>query len=126
MSEEAGAPLLVGLHGGSDEAEIARLSHTEIAESALGVLRRAFPRAPAPVRVVTSNWASDPFARGSYSFLPLGASFDMFHALAEPHGRILFAGEHTHTVYHATVLGAYLSGIRAAEDANRLRGAEVA
>lgn len=125
MSEEAGAPLLVGLHGGSDEAEIARLSHAEIAESAMGVLRRAFPQAPAPVRVVTSDWARDPFAHGSYSFLPLGASLDMFPVLAEPHGRMFFAGEHTHKVYHATVLGAYLSGLRAAEDANRLRGAGV-
>ncbi|MCB1540389.1 MAG: FAD-dependent oxidoreductase, partial [Rhodoblastus sp.] len=42
--------------------------------------------------------------------------------LAAPHGRILFAGEHTHAIYHATVLGAYLSGVRAAEDALRVRG----
>ena len=42
--------------------------------------------------------------------------------IAEPHGRIMFAGEHTHTIYHATVLGAYLSGIRAAEDALRVQG----
>ena len=46
----------------------------------------------------------------------------MFTALAKPHGRIMFAGEHTHTIYHATVLGAYLSGIRAAEDALRVQG----
>ncbi len=120
LSEEAGAPLLVGLHGGSGECEIAALSREEIEASALAVLRLAFPEAPAPVRVVTTDWERDPFSRGSYSYLPLGASFDMFRALAEPHGRILFAGEHTHTVYHATVLGAYLSGVRAAEDALRL------
>lgn len=126
MSEETGAPLLIGLHGGVDEDEIAAMSNDEVAASALTVLRRAFPDAPAPVRVATSNWAKDRLAGGSYSFLPLGASFDMFTALAEPHGRILFAGEHTHTIYHATVLGAYLSGVRAAEDALRIRGAAIA
>lgn len=125
MAPETGAPLLVGLHGGSGEGEIARLSREEIAASALEVLRRAFPDAPAPVRVVTSDWGNDPFSRGSYSFLPVGASFDMFRRLAAPHGRILFAGEHTHTVYHATVLGAYLSGVRAAEDAFRVLGEAV-
>ena len=86
----------------------------------MAVLRQAFPNAPSPKRVTTSNWAQDQFARGSYSYLPLGASLEMFARLAEPHGRILFAGEHTHTIYHATVLGAYLSGIRAAEDAFRV------
>ncbi len=122
VAPETGVPLLVGLHGGSAERQIAAMSHEAIAASAVGVLRRAFPNAPAPVRVATSDWANDPFARGSYSFLPLHASFDMFTALAEPHGRIMFAGEHTHTIYHATVLGAYLSGIRAAEDALRVQG----
>ena len=122
LAPETGIPLLVGLHGGSGEREIARLSREEIAASALDVLRRAFPDAPAPVRVATSDWANDPFSRGSYSFLPVDASFDMFARLAAPHGRILFAGEHTHAVYHATVLGAYLSGVRAAEDALRVQG----
>ena len=122
LAPETGIPLLVGLHGGSGERLIAQLSHEEIAASALEVLRLAFPHAPAPVRVATSDWANDPFSRGSYSFLPLDASFDMFRRLAAPHGRILFAGEHTHAIYHATVLGAYLSGVRAAEDALRVRG----
>ena len=122
LAPETGIPLLVGLHGGSGERLIAQLSHEEIAASALEVLRLAFPHAPAPVRVATSDWANDPFSRGSYSFLPLDASFDMFARLAAPHGRILFAGEHTHAIYHATVLGAYLSGVRAAEDALRVRG----
>ena len=122
LAPETGVPLLVGLHGGSGEREIARLSHEEIATSALEVLRLAFPNAPAPVQVATSDWGNDPFALGSYSFLPLDASFDMFRRLAAPHGRIMFAGEHTHTIYHATVLGAYLSGVRAAEDALRALG----
>ena len=127
IQPETGVPLLAGLHGGSDEREIAGMSHEAIAASAMAVLRQVFPDAPAPVRIATSNWGQDPYARGSYSFLPIHASFDMFTALAEPHGRILFAGEHTHTIYHATVLGAYLSGIRAAEDALRLvKGTAVA
>ncbi len=46
-----------------------------------------------------------------------GQTGNEWHILAEPVGRMLhFAGEHTHTEYMSTVHGAYLSGIRAAND----------
>ena len=45
----------------------------------------------------------------------------MPEALAAPHGRVFFAGEHTNSGHLATVHGAYLSGLRAAEDAMRAK-----
>ena len=66
--------------------------------------------------MVRTQWASDPFAGGSYSYVPVGATGEEYDALAEPVGsRLFFAGEATSRDYHATVHGAYLSGLREAE-----------
>jgi hypothetical protein len=39
----------------------------------MAVLRKLFSDAPNPVSYYVTRWASDPFAYGSYSFLPRGA-----------------------------------------------------
>jgi monoamine oxidase len=85
-------------------------------------LRSMFGRAiPDPVDAQITRWASDPLAFGSYSFNALGATPDMRDDLARPvDGRIFFAGEATERDYFATVHGAYLSGLRAAEQINEL------
>jgi len=72
---------------------------------------------PAPTRLVATNWAASPHSRTAYSFLtPQSSSADR-RALTRPHGRLIFAGEHIHPQYPGTVHGAYLSGLRAAEQA---------
>jgi len=76
---------------------------------------------PDPEGFVSTRWASDPFSRGSYSFVGVGASNDSRRALAEPLGdarvdRVFFAGEATSPGFAATVHGAYTSGRRAAEE----------
>jgi len=63
-------------------------------------------------------WGDDPFSRGAYSWVPVGAT----HAaatLARPiAGTLIFAGEATETTGHSgTVHGALLTGERAARDA---------
>ena len=58
-------------------------------------------------------WAGDPFARGSYSAFD-NASADREAVLAEPVGRIVFAGEHTGGQWSGTMEGAVRSGERAA------------
>ncbi len=68
-----------------------------------------------------TRWNEDAFARGSYSLFPPGASYEDHDALAEPAGRLLFAGEATHRTYPATVHGAYLSGVREAERVVKMR-----
>lgn len=86
-----------------------------------------------------SRWGSDPLFRGSYTYIPAGASPADVAALAAPlrasasssssggEGssggaagaagplRLLFAGEACQTTYIGTMHGAYLSGRAAAE-----------
>jgi monoamine oxidase len=75
---------------------------------------------PDPEGFVCTRWASDPFTRGSYSFIGVGGSNDDRRALAAPLGiavdRVFFAGEATWAPQAATVHGAYLSGLRAADE----------
>jgi monoamine oxidase len=64
-----------------------------------------------------TRWGSDPFAGGSYSSLTPGSTPEDYDTLAAPIGNVLFfAGEHTHREHPATVHGAYLSGLRAADE----------
>src|SRR5688572_7447583 len=72
---------------------------------------------PEPDGWLITRWAADPFALGSYSFLPPGATPADRETLAAPvDGRLFFAGEATSVDFPATVHGAYLSGRRAAAE----------
>lgn len=62
-----------------------------------------------------TNWSRDPFAYGSYSYLPKGVAQSIRNALEAPvDQRLFFAGEATHPTRNSTVHAAYESGIRAA------------
>jgi len=62
------------------------------------------------------DWQADPFARGAYSYLCVGAA-DACAELARPIGTLHFAGEATDiNGDHATVHGAIESGRRAARE----------
>jgi len=71
--------------------------------------------AKAPKRAFLTRWNADPYARGAYSFAAVNSGYDDHVLLAKPVDRLLFAGEHTHEKYRATVHGAYLSGTREAD-----------
>jgi monoamine oxidase len=94
------------------------MNDEEIMESAHQVLRGIYgDQAPRAEQAIVTRWASDPFARGSFSYLAVGATPEDRMALAEPvEDRIFFAGEATSPPYAATTHGAYLSGLRAAEE----------
>lgn len=65
---------------------------------------------------LVTRWAGDPFARGSYSFLAVGASPEVRATLATPPGpSLVLAGEHTSVDSPATVHGALRSGREAAQ-----------
>jgi monoamine oxidase len=92
------------------------LSDAEITEAAMAVMRTIYgdgiPEADA---VHITRWLADPFARGSYSSLAVGATPADRAALAAPVNRqLFFGGEATRTDYPSTVHGAYLSGVAAA------------
>eukprot|EP01116_Phalansterium_solitarium_P020134 TRINITY_DN584_c0_g1_i1.p1 TRINITY_DN584_c0_g1~~TRINITY_DN584_c0_g1_i1.p1 ORF type:complete len:241 (+),score=12.22 TRINITY_DN584_c0_g1_i1:76-798(+) len=68
---------------------------------------------PAPVAHRITRWRSDPFARGSYAFMKVGATPADVEAIAAPVGRLRFAGEATF-VFPGYTHGAWLSGKREA------------
>ena len=74
------------------------------------------PDLPRPTAMRRSSWGTDPFTLGSYSFPSTTTEMADFDALAAPHGRVHFAGEHTSREYFGTVHGAHLSGLRAADE----------
>jgi monoamine oxidase len=74
------------------------------------------PDIPRPTAMRRTSWGTDPFTFGSYSFPSVTTEMEHFDELAAPHGRVHFAGEHTSRDYFGTVHGAYLSGLRAADE----------
>lgn len=71
----------------------------------------------APKEVRLTRWRSDPFSRGSYSYVPVGASLSDYDRVgASVEGSLYFAGEATSSADFMTVHAAYLSGIRAADE----------
>jgi monoamine oxidase len=111
-----GTPVLAALIGGDAAVRLEGLSDAEILRLVLDQLRPAFGTQE-PLAVQITRWANDPFAYGTYSHVPPGATYDDYEALAEPIGnRVFFAGEATSVEYPSTVHGAYESGERAAKE----------
>ncbi len=123
MSRVTGEPVLAALVGGAGARRIESLPDPLVVDEAVTALRRMFgPSVPQPDAVRITRWAADPFARGSYSYLHVGASPDDHDLLGSRCGRVQLAGEATWGDDPATVHGALLSGLRAA---GRLLGREV-
>lgn len=110
-------PVLLGFNAAHRARELEGLSDAQVVESAMQSLRSMLgPRLPRPVAFQVTRWASDPFARGAYSFHAVGSTPKMRDRLAEPlQGRLFWAGEATHRQHFGTAHGALLSGLRAAE-----------
>jgi monoamine oxidase len=115
------APILVGWAGGPP-AEVLALkgtdsilnAATESLANALKMDRRSVDRRIESAFV--ADWQADPFSRGAYSYVPVGAITAPM-ALAEPVANTLFfAGEATDTDGRCgTMDGAIASGYRAAD-----------
>lgn len=111
-------PVIVAWLAGAFARESLRLSAWHVAGHAGMVLRQMFGSAtPPPIAVERSAWWTDPFSRGAYSHVAVGSKSADFDALARPIAdRIHFAGEATSRQWRATVHGALLSGLRAADE----------
>lgn len=114
----AGLPVLMGLHAAERGKEIENLSDRQLVASAMQTLRRIFgSKTPEPLDAQITRWASDPFALGAYSFNALGATPEMRDQLAaQLNETLFFAGEATERQHFSTAHGAYLSGLRVAEE----------
>jgi monoamine oxidase len=120
-----GQPMLLALHAGRAakhkgvaNGDTAEAFEAAAIESTLGYLRTVFGSAnvPSPVRAMVTRWHEDPYARGVYSHVALGASARDYDTMAEPlwGGALLWAGEATCRSHPATVAGAFISGVREA------------
>ncbi|AGF53520.1 slr5093 (plasmid) [Synechocystis sp. PCC 6803] len=115
-------PILLGFNAADEGKEIETWTDEEIIKSAMKTLRHLFgDDIPDPTDYQITRWQSDSFSRGSYSFNALGSHPDMRDHLAKSlNDQIFFAGEATERDYFATAHGAYLSGLRVAEEINNL------
>jgi len=121
-------PILVGFNIGDYAVQMESLNDTQATNEAHAMIKRMLPKAQADAALAPSasyvtRWASDPWSRGSYSFLPPGASWASYDAFVAPVRlgalstglRVLrFAGEHTNWKDPSTVHGALASGRREA------------
>ena len=112
-----GKPILLGFTTGDHARQLEQLSDDEIVNDAMNILEKMYgDETLQPIDYVRTKWASDPFAKGAYSYSHVGVTEADYTALAAPvMGRVFFAGEATYIDYTATVNGAYLSGLREAE-----------
>lgn len=123
MSRVTGVPVLAALVGGAGARRLETLPDAMVVDEGVAALRKMFGASvPEPEAFRITRWAQDPFSRGSYSYLHVGASPDDHDLLGTPSGRVQLAGEATWSDDPATVHGALLSGLRAA---GRLLGTQV-
>jgi len=117
-----GKPILLGFTVGDHTRELEQLSDDEIIADLMSILEKMYgDETLQPTDYVRTKWSSDPFARGAYSYIGVGATEADYTALAKPvMNRVFFAGEATYVDYLATVNGAYLSGLREAANISAL------
>ncbi len=108
-------PIVLAFNAGDRGRSVESTAPRELMASALPVVRRLFGNDVAPVEVRTSAWATDPYARGSYSFHAPGSGPEDRRRLQEPIGdRIYLAGEAVGVDNPSSVTGAVISGRYAA------------
>ena len=113
-----GRPGLMGFTAANRARELERQPDRDVLVSALGQLNRCYPERviPDPSDVLLTRWGEDPFSLGSYSYPAVGSTPAMREELARRWNRMAFAGEAVSTSFPATLQGAYLSGIQAANE----------
>ena len=116
------APILFGFTAGAMARRFETFDSAAIIARTMKTFRKIFGSSvPQPEAILRTNWASDPYSYGSYSFIAVNAKAEDYDSMAEPvNNRIFFAGEATNRSYPGTVHGAYLSGVREADRITQL------
>jgi monoamine oxidase len=115
FSRHSGSPTLVAMHNPTSTPGFADRSADERAACALAVLGKMFGSVPEPTETLVTDWTADPWALGSYSYIPIGAEAEDMRRLGEPvSDRLVLAGEATVPECYGTVQAAFSSGVRAA------------
>jgi monoamine oxidase len=102
--------------GGQASEDSQKIIEQEGVEGLLPSLEWLKPGSAALLRSHVVTWEDDPWAQGGYAYFD--PAFDPVSRpwLARPHGRILFAGEHTSIKWQGYMNGAVESGLRAAAE----------
>lgn len=118
---EPNSHIWTALVSGDGAVDLLRRGEDGALDSALESLRRELGRPGLqPLDAMLVDWVHDPYSRGGYSYVRPG-HHGAREALAEATPPLLWAGEATAVEANAaTVHGALLSGVRAAEEVGRL------
>ena len=113
-----GHPRLIYMAAHSRARYLEEISRDELRELLRDRLRSIYGSSmPEPSGVLASGWTNSPYTQGAYSHVGVGDNRKDRKALARHiAGRVFFAGEAAHRKMYATVHGAYLSGLSAADD----------
>ncbi|EJU02186.1 amine oxidase [Dacryopinax primogenitus] len=114
--------------GGTAGTNLETMSDVEVESWARGMVKRYFSpdqEPPEPAKIVRTGWAHDPYALGSYSYIPpspsdvheqdgaeVPSALDMIELSRPLFGKLFWAGEHTEMDEYASVHGAWASGVR--------------
>ena len=112
MSRIYQQPILLFLFGGVSATWTEKLSCHEIWQQIEPSLKLIFNDIPEPIQMFKTEWGTDRFAEGSFSYQAIGQTADDIEILKEPIlGKLFFAGEHLAQFGAGTVHGAYTSGL---------------
>ncbi|VVC75744.1 Pseudooxynicotine oxidase [Aquicella siphonis] len=113
-----GVPILLVFTGGSFSKQMEQKNDMQTIAMITTVLKKLYgSHIPQPSSYVITRWHSDPYSKGSYSYIPKGVDVNQYQQLAAPvASRLFFAGEATAVNAPSSVHGAYQSGIRAANE----------
>ncbi|XP_010530295.1 PREDICTED: lysine-specific histone demethylase 1 homolog 3 [Tarenaya hassleriana] len=117
VKKSVGAPVLIALVVGKAAIEFQKKSKSEHVNHAMMVLRKLFggDLVPDPVASVVTDWGTDPYSYGAYSYVAIGASGEDYDILSRPvQNCLFFAGEATCKEHPDTVGGAMMTGLREA------------
>lgn len=131
-------PALLLFIGGDDGDEMEGFTDEELTVWAEGVVRQYLvPKNNVRVQpasdVIITRWRSDPYAFGSYCYIPAGTPgqvpctpLDLVEVSRPVWDRLFFAGEHTEADWYASVHGAWASGQREGNKISELlKGLEI-
>ncbi|KAK9447937.1 flavin-containing amine oxidoreductase-domain containing protein [Limtongia smithiae] len=118
-----GKNCLVALLAGQAAYDTSTQTDDALIQEATTVLSRIYPNTQIsyPKETLITRWHMDPYSLGSYSYVGPSATGKDYDNLAAPEheDNLFFAGEATSRTHPATVHGAYLSGLRCAEQVFR-------
>lgn len=112
-----GKPVLMASFAGSNARAMEELDDAQVQAQIMALLRKCYKeKTLEPTAMQFIRWGKDRFSQGSYSLVPIGCNPKHFKSLARSTDRLFFAGEATTFLNQGTAHGAYLSGIRAADE----------